>query len=129
MTNYYDINDSATTGILLKETLYAFIICCIITCIYMYNNNDSIICNDYYCYAHKHSYVCYLGWCSFNGLVGTAIWDFIVGIFGYPILYNTQIFIHNCYCDIYNKFLGKKVKTKKNTNLMKEFLNYKEKHV
>lgn len=113
----YDEDSYGVQRVVLFECLSAFIISIIATVVYMLFNNDSIICNDYYCFAHRHSYVCYLGWSGINSFMGTFIWNTGVLITRFPLFYNTYIFLYN----ITHK---EKVKKKEKKNMMDAFLNY-----
>lgn len=116
---FYDDDTYGVDKIVFKECLTAFIVSIIATIIIMLLNNDSIICNDYYCYAHRHSYVCYLGWCGINSIMGALIWNLIFFLTGFPIFYNTYIFFYN----ITHIKTEKKIVKK---NMMSEFLNYEQ---
>ena len=113
----YDEDSYGVQNIVLFECLAAFIISIIATIVYMLCNNDSIICNDYYCFAHRHSYVCYLGWCGINSFMGTLIWNTVFIITRFPLFYNIYVFLYNITHIQRVKKNGKK-------NMMDAFLNY-----
>jgi hypothetical protein len=127
----YADDDDGVLRILLFEYIMMFIIGGIITFAHMYMHDESIICNNYYCFAHRHSWVCYAGWISLNGFMTMLIGNFVMLFTGFPILYNIKTFFYNCWCSLYNYIHKPKEERKKKPkcDLMSEFLNYKEKRL
>lgn len=127
----YADDDDGVLHILLFEYLTLFIISGIATFVCMYMHNESIICNNYYCFAHRHSWVCYVGWISLNGFITALIGNFVMLFTRFPILYNIRTFFYNRWCSLYNYMHKPKEERKKppKHDLMSEFLNYKEKRV
>lgn len=127
----YADDDDGVIRILLFEYAMMFIIGGIITFVNMYMHNESIICNSYYCFAHRHSGVCYAGWISFNGFMTALIGNIVMLFTRFPILYNIKTFFYNRWCSLYNYMHKPKEERKKKPkyDLMSEFLNYKEKRL
>ena len=90
-----DFGDSGFLKRTMPDVIFGLILGAIITFVYMYMNNDSIICTEYYCYAHRHSYVCYLGWMVLNGYICAVGMTILVFIISYPLLYNLKVFLCN----------------------------------
>jgi hypothetical protein len=126
----YDLGDCGYIRRVLPDIFFGFILGALITFIYMYMNNDSIICNEYYCYAHKHSWVCYIGWMAINGHVGAILMCVLVFIIGYPIIYNLRILVTEIIDRIKINQLKyekptKEDKQKESKKAMDKFLNFK----
>lgn len=95
---FVKIDKSNTTNeasVQVFEAFASFMIGVIITCVVMFLHNDSIICTDTYCYAHRHSWVCYVLWSLVNGSTIMCIWMTAIIITAFPLLYNTYAFILN----------------------------------
>ena len=112
------------TKIMLTEAIFSILVGIIATVIVMYLHNDSIICTEYYCYAHRHSVYCYLGWSGINGVATYIIWTIILMITRYPLFYNIfGVWLYNV-LHFSSNYSARKSNIKKNT--MKEFLNYEK---
>lgn len=95
---FVKIDKSNTTNeasVQVFEAFASFMIGVIITCVVMFLHNDSIICTDTYCYAHRHSWVCYVLWSLVNGSTVMCIWMTLMIFTTFPLLYNIYVFIHN----------------------------------
>lgn len=127
----YADDDDGVIRILMFEYIMMFIIAGIITFVHMYMHDESIICNNYYCFAHRHSWVCYAGWISLNGFMTALIGNLVMIFTRFPILYNIRTFFYNRWCTLYNYMHKPKEERKKKPkhDLMSEFLNYKEKRL
>lgn len=80
---YMTDNDADSLNLFLFDWLPTIIIATIVTCLLMYNENQTIICAEQNCYLHEHSYVCYIAWSVINSgatLVGLAIAEITTGI-------------------------------------------------
>ena len=126
----YEFGDRGYIRRTLPDIFLGFILGALITFIYMYMNNDSIICNEYYCYAHRHSSVCYIGWMAINGHVGAVLMCMLVFIIKYPIIFNLRIFITEIIDRIKINQLKyekptKENKQKESKKAMDKFLNFK----
>lgn len=126
----YEFGDRGYIRRTLPDIFLSFILGALITFIYMYMNNDSIICNEYYCYAHRHSSVCYIGWMAINGHVGAVLMCMLVFIIKYPIIFNLRIFITEIIDRIKINQLKyekptKEDKQKESKKAMDKFLNFK----
>lgn len=126
----YEFGDRGYIRRTLPDIFLGFILGALITFIYMYMNNDSIICNEYYCYAHRHSSVCYIGWMAINGHVGAVLMCMLVFIIKYPIIFNLRIFITEIIDRIKINQLKyekptKEDKQKESKKAMDKFLNFK----
>lgn len=126
----YEFGDRGYIRRTLPDIFFGFILGALITFIYMYMNNDSIICNEYYCYAHRHSYVCYMGWMIINGHVSAILMCVLVFIIKYPIIYNLRILITEIIDRIKINQLKyakptKEDKQKESKKAMDKFLNFK----
>jgi hypothetical protein len=83
---------------LWRELLCCVGLCVIATCITMFVNNDTIIKTEYYYFAHRHSWTCYLGWSILNAIVITVpYFIFSICVFQFPIFLNSWIFLTNMY--------------------------------
>lgn len=126
----YEFGDRGYIRRTLPDVFLGFILGALITFIYMYMNNDSIICDEYYCYAHRHSYVCYMGWMAINGHIAAILMCVLIFIIKYPIIFNLRILVTEIIDRIklnqlkYEK-LTKEDKQKESKKAMDKFLNFK----
>lgn len=90
-------NSNTTTDTIVHvfESIASFMVGVIITCVVMFLHNDSIICTDAYCYAHRHSWVCYVLWSLVNGSLVMCSWMTLIIFTTFPLLYNIYAFISN----------------------------------
>lgn len=88
----------ADLAALWRELACCVGLCFIATCITMFMNNDTIIQTEYYYFAHRHSWTCYLGWSILNAIVITVpYFIFSLCVFQFPVFLNIWIFLTNMY--------------------------------
>ena len=83
-------------NVLVRELIFCIVISVAATCIWMYFHNEAVIVTEHYYFAHRHSWVCYLGWSVFNMTVFTVPYFIIMGAFThFPVFTNLGIFLYN----------------------------------
>lgn len=98
-------------NILVRELIFCIVISVAATCIWMFFHNESVIVTDHYYFAHRHSWVCYVGWSVINAVVVTVPYFIITAVFtNFPVFTNLGIFLYNCMVNFRNKPAVKKDK-------------------
>lgn len=83
-------------AILWWELLWCIVCCVIATCTVMYMNHESIIETEYYYFAHRHSWVCYVGWSILNTFAVTETYFLLlITCTHFPVFKNLWIFLNN----------------------------------
>ena len=98
-------------NVMIRELIFCIVISVAATCIWMFLHDDSVIVTDYYYFAHRHSWVCYVGWSVINMVVVTVPYFIITAVFtSFPVFTNLGIFLYNCMVNFRNKPVVKKDK-------------------
>ena len=69
---FIELNCLKEENVLIRELIFCIVISVAATCIWMFFHDESIIVTDHYYFAHRHSWVCYVGWSVFNMVVARA---------------------------------------------------------
>lgn len=88
-------SDWECDNVLKYESIVIYLIAIAISIYFTYQNHESIICTEVYCYAHRHSIFCYIFWALINAAIvyfACLIWLLTIK---FPVFYNAWIFIRN----------------------------------
>lgn len=98
-------------NIMIRELIFCIVITVAATCIWMLLHNDAVVVTDHYYFAHRHSWVCYVGWSVINMVVVTVPYFIIMAVFtSFPVFTNLGIFLYNRMDNFRNKPTVKKDK-------------------
>lgn len=96
-------------NVMVRELLCCIVVSVAATCICMFSHNDAVVVTKYFYFAHRHSWVCYVGWSVFNMVVVTVPYFIIMNIFThFPIFTNLGIFLYNLTVGFRNGSTSKK---------------------